>query len=94
MVLPAAGALWFTMNAHDGSGNAGSRLERLALAALFGMMALTVWRMIFRDLRRLTAELRNRWYFDPSEGAHRNPLRFDPSSTGPRRITRRYARRS
>jgi hypothetical protein len=49
VVIPAAGALWFTMNALGGSGGAGSRLERLALAALFGMMALTV--------RRLTAEL-------------------------------------
>jgi hypothetical protein len=57
VVIPAAGALWFTMNALGGSGNTGSRLERLALAALLGMMALTVWRMVFRDLRRLTAEL-------------------------------------
>jgi hypothetical protein len=57
VVIPAAGALWFTMDALGGSGNAGSRLGRLALAAFFAMMALTVWRMILRDLRRLTAEL-------------------------------------
>lgn len=57
VAIPAVGAVWFVIDAIGGSGTAGSRFGPLALAFLFTMMALAVASMIFRDLRRLTAEL-------------------------------------
>lgn len=57
VVIAGAGAMWFTVDAAAGTGDAGSRLGRLALAAFFAMTALAIGRMIYRDLRRLTADL-------------------------------------
>jgi hypothetical protein len=57
VLMFTTGALRFMVVAVGGSGNVGSRLGPLALAAVFAMFGVAIQQMVFKDLRRLTADL-------------------------------------